>query len=156
MPIHVGGMQKRKKKRGENTMLFSRWTEAVSLGILIGLSRCIPQLGYNSPHLITHYDNIISDVQANKENSWRTVCNVSNWSLFSLALYSPLPFLFLSPLPVAACFCVTDCTHSWDWRPYGTQVYWLLDYTVDGVLLLHSKGPVGGIVLHCIANHVLL
>ncbi len=113
MPIHVGGMQKR-KKRGENTMLFSRWTEAVSLGILIGLSRCIPQLGYNSPHLITHYDNIITDVQANKENSWRTVCNVSNWSLFSLALYSPLPFLFLSPLPVAACFCVTDCTHSWD------------------------------------------
>lgn len=87
---------RREKKRGENTMLFTRWTEAVSLCILIGLSRCIPQLGYNSPHLITHYDNIITDVQANKENSWRTVCNVSNWSLFFPCPLLPLPFLFLS------------------------------------------------------------
>ncbi len=93
-PSTLEGMQKRKKKRGENTMLLTRWTEAVSLCILIGLSRCIPQLGYNSPHLITHYDNIITDVQANKENSWRTVCNVSNWSHFSLALYSPFLFSF--------------------------------------------------------------
>lgn len=54
----------------------------------------------------------------------------------------------LLPLLHLALSAVTDCTHSWDERPYGTQVYWLLDYTVDGVLLLHSKGPVGGIVFY--------
>lgn len=68
MPIQVGGNAE-EEKRGENTTLFTRWTEAVSLCILIGLSRCIPQLSYNSPHLITHYDNIITDVQTNKKNS---------------------------------------------------------------------------------------
>lgn len=60
----------------------------------------------NSSHLITHYDNIITDVRANKENSWRTVCNVSNWSLFPLPstfslslyfLYQRVPVLQIAP-----------------------------------------------------------
>lgn len=56
-------------------------------------------LGENRSHLITHYDNITTDVQTNKVNSWRSVRNVSNWSFFYAGLYLPAcPCFYRLPL----------------------------------------------------------
>lgn len=62
----------------------------LSFCILIGSLELLfrPPLGLDAAHLITHYDNIITDVWSNKANSWWTEHNVSNWSF----LYASLLF----------------------------------------------------------------
>lgn len=73
----------------------------LSLCILIGRLRRrfgLPLGSYGS-HLITHYDNIITDVQSHKGNSCRTERNVSNWS-FSLCrpLFTSMLLFYRLPL----------------------------------------------------------
>lgn len=68
-----------------HTHSIQQMDKKLSLCILIGHLRLLSGLllGQNRSHLITHHDNIITDVQTNKEDSWRTELNACNWS-FSL------------------------------------------------------------------------
>lgn len=85
-----------------DTRLLRQMDKKLSLCILIGHLQQFfggPPLGQNSSHLITHYDNIITDVPSNKVNSWRTVCNVSNWSFLFMpvSIYQHAPGLQIAP-----------------------------------------------------------
>lgn len=121
-----------------HTRSIQQMDKKLSLCILIGHLRLLfgLPLGKNRSHLITHYDNIITDVQTNKVNSWRTVRNVSNWSFFLCRpLFTSMLLFYRLPLQSG----LGPIWHS------GLLAIWLYCWWSVAVPL---EEPVGGGTLH--------